>query len=171
MSFTEAIKTCLSKYVTFEGRARRSEYWWFFLFVLLVVLVASLIDSALFGVDPETGQPGRLLVPLAQLALFLPMLAAGWRRMHDTDRRGILLLLPMLVSFVIMLIMTLGILGAGAMMRAGQTPEQMMQPTMLLGAGVLMVLWFVQIVLAILMLWWLTRPSDPGTNEYGPPPA
>ena len=82
-----------------------------------------------------------------------------------------LLLLPMLVSFVIMLIMTLGILGAGAMMRAGQTPEQMMQPTMLLGAGVLMVLWFVQIVLAILMLWWLTRPSDPGTNEYGPPPA
>lgn len=23
-----AVKTCLMKYVGFEGRARRSEYWW-----------------------------------------------------------------------------------------------------------------------------------------------
>lgn len=31
MTFGESIKTCFSKYATFEGRATRSEYWWFWL--------------------------------------------------------------------------------------------------------------------------------------------
>ena len=31
MSFGESVKTCFQKYVTFKGRARRSEYWWFWL--------------------------------------------------------------------------------------------------------------------------------------------
>lgn len=29
MGFLEAVKACFGKYATFEGRARRSEYWWF----------------------------------------------------------------------------------------------------------------------------------------------
>ena len=36
MSFTEAVKTCFAKYVTFSGRARRSEHWYFFLFITLI---------------------------------------------------------------------------------------------------------------------------------------
>lgn len=32
MSFGEAISQCFSKYATFSGRARRSEYWYFALF-------------------------------------------------------------------------------------------------------------------------------------------
>ena len=44
MSFGEAVKTCFSKYVTFAGRARRSEFWWFYLFTLIVSLVAYIVD-------------------------------------------------------------------------------------------------------------------------------
>ena len=47
MSFADAVRTCLSKYVGFSGRARRSEYWWFVLFTFLVNLVASIIDAVL----------------------------------------------------------------------------------------------------------------------------
>ena len=39
MSFTEAVKTCFAKYVTFSGRARRSEHWYFFLFITLIQIV------------------------------------------------------------------------------------------------------------------------------------
>ena len=35
MDFMTAVRTCLSKYVDFSGRARRSEYWYFALFSFL----------------------------------------------------------------------------------------------------------------------------------------
>lgn len=41
MSFGESVKTCFQKYVTFKGRARRSEYWWFCLLNLIVSIVTS----------------------------------------------------------------------------------------------------------------------------------
>lgn len=36
MGFVEAVKTCFSKYATFSGRARRSEFWWFYLLNAIV---------------------------------------------------------------------------------------------------------------------------------------
>ena len=36
MNFTQSISTCIRKYVTFSGRATRSEFWWFCLFTILV---------------------------------------------------------------------------------------------------------------------------------------
>lgn len=85
MSFTEAVRTALSKYVVFSGRARRSEYWWFILFVVLVSVVAGVIDTAL-GTTTQAGTG--LLGGLAALALLLPQLAVGVRRLHDTGRSG-----------------------------------------------------------------------------------
>lgn len=80
MEFTESIKTCLSKYANFNGRASRSEYWWFWVFVSLIQAIASVMD-------PTLGT-------ICQLALLLPMLAAGVRRMHDTNHSGWFLLIP-----------------------------------------------------------------------------
>ena len=39
MSFTDAVRTCINKFATFDGRATRSEFWWFYLFYILVSLV------------------------------------------------------------------------------------------------------------------------------------
>ena len=51
----DAVKTCFSKYATFDGRARRSEYWYFFLFHFLVMLVLGVIGIFIFGL-PEYGE-------------------------------------------------------------------------------------------------------------------
>ena len=82
-SFVEAIKTCLTKYVTFSGRASRSEYWWFTLFGMILSVLAA-------GIDIAMGQSGGVaaLSNLVSLGLLLPSLAAGIRRLHDTDRSG-----------------------------------------------------------------------------------
>lgn len=74
MNFGQAISTCLSKYATFAGRASRSEFWWFFLFQLLVSIAASMLGDVVNG--------------LVNLALLLPALAVGTRRLHDIGRSG-----------------------------------------------------------------------------------
>jgi uncharacterized membrane protein YhaH (DUF805 family) len=47
MGFADAVKTRLSKYATFSGRARRSEYWWFYLFGAIGSLVHRCVDTML----------------------------------------------------------------------------------------------------------------------------
>lgn len=44
MSFGESVKTCFQKYVTFKGRARRSEYWWFCLLNCIVSIITLVLD-------------------------------------------------------------------------------------------------------------------------------
>ena len=51
MDFMEAVKTCLSKYFDFKGRARRSEYWWFYLFTIIGSIITGIIDTIIFGVE------------------------------------------------------------------------------------------------------------------------
>ncbi|WP_275869004.1 DUF805 domain-containing protein [Knoellia sp. 3-2P3] len=93
MSFMTAVQTVLSKYATFSGRARRSEYWWFVLFYLIVAVVATVIDSAA-GL-PQTAGYGPVTM-LVTLALLLPSLAVTARRLHDTGRSGWWMLLSLI---------------------------------------------------------------------------
>jgi uncharacterized membrane protein YhaH (DUF805 family) len=74
MNFGQAISTCFSKYATFSGRASRPEFWWFALFQFLVSLVASFFGDIVSG--------------LVSLALLLPALAVGARRLHDIGKSG-----------------------------------------------------------------------------------
>ena len=69
MTFGESIKTCFSKYATFEGRASRSEFWWFFLL------------TCVGGYIPVVGW-------LFALASIIPYLAVSVRRLHDTGHCG-----------------------------------------------------------------------------------
>jgi uncharacterized membrane protein YhaH (DUF805 family) len=93
MSFQDAVRTCLQKYVTFSGRARRSEFWYFVLFNVIVGIVAGIID-AIIGTRSSNGTG--LIQNLASLALLLPNLAVGARRLHDTDRSGWWLLIGLI---------------------------------------------------------------------------
>jgi uncharacterized membrane protein YhaH (DUF805 family) len=74
MSFSEAIKSCLTKYVDFSGVASRSEYWFFALFLFLCYLGAIILSAAANSV---------VLLVLFILALILPSLAAQIRRLRD----------------------------------------------------------------------------------------
>ena len=74
MDFVQAIKSCLGQYATFSGRAKRSEFWLFFLFQVLVMVATSMLGDVINGI--------------ASLALLLPALAVGARRLHDIGRTG-----------------------------------------------------------------------------------
>lgn len=94
MSFGEAVSTVLTqKYATFSGRARRSEYWFFYLFNVLVAVVLNVL-AAVTGAKAIS-----YLELLIVLALFIPGLAVGARRLHDTGRSGWWLLIA-LVPFI-----------------------------------------------------------------------
>lgn len=80
MTFQEAVRTCLNKYVTISGRARRSEYWWWFLFVILGSIAASIVDWVIFG-----SNDGGPLQALFSLGTLLPSICVGGRRLHDRD--------------------------------------------------------------------------------------
>ena len=106
MTFTQSVRTCFRKYVTFSGRATRPEYWYFVLFIILGSIVLSVVDGVLFGFETVPVSEGEFEIdsdgPLASifsLVPFIPILAAGWRRMHDTGRSGLYLLYPILVNF------------------------------------------------------------------------
>ena len=86
MSFVQSVETCLKKYADFSGRASRSEYWWFFLFCFILGIMAQVIDSTL-GLDKAIGGNGTFTT-LIQIATFLPSIAVGSRRLHDTNRSG-----------------------------------------------------------------------------------
>lgn len=75
-----AVKTCLTKYADFEGRAARPEFWWFVLFCFVVNLLGGIVFA-------------RWINGLISLALLVPSLAAGSRRLHDTGKSGWLQLL------------------------------------------------------------------------------
>ncbi|MEM7439206.1 MAG: DUF805 domain-containing protein [Pseudomonadota bacterium] len=87
MGFGEAIKTCFSKYVDFSGRAPRSEFWWFVLFGIICSVVLQIVDVSVLGADPAAGDIA-ILSSLFSLAILLPNIAVGVRRLHDTDRSG-----------------------------------------------------------------------------------
>ena len=90
MTFADSIKTCLSKYAEFNGRASRSELWWFLLFVWLVTAVLSMISETLGGVF--------------YLGMFLPSIAAAARRLHDTDKSGwmqLIALIPIVGGLIV----------------------------------------------------------------------
>jgi len=100
MSFGESIKTCLTKYVDFKGRASRAEYWWFFLFDILVYLGLILLAGA--------SDAFAVLFIVALLALFLPTLAAAVRRLHDTGKSGawyFIALIPYIGGIVLMVLL------------------------------------------------------------------
>jgi uncharacterized membrane protein YhaH (DUF805 family) len=84
MGFGDAIRSCFAKYATFTGRAPRSEYWYFLLFQALLGVVAAVVSMAI---------DSNVLSILVDLALFLPSLAVGVRRLHDIDKSGWWLLL------------------------------------------------------------------------------
>ncbi len=81
----------LKKYTLFEGRAGRQEFWMFVLFSVIISVVLSIIDMILGLTSVLSG--------LYALAVLLPSIAVGIRRLHDTGRPGVMLLL-VLIPFV-----------------------------------------------------------------------
>ena len=108
MSFLDSVRTCIKKWNTFSGRAKRAEYWWFFLFssvvytflmLVLGIFYASTIEAILIGESnsllsslsseiPTTTIVVLLIWSLIIVFFTVAQLAAGSRRLHDIDKSG-----------------------------------------------------------------------------------
>ncbi|ROU01161.1 DUF805 domain-containing protein [Histidinibacterium lentulum] len=151
MTFTESVKTVATqKYFDFSGRASRSEFWWWMLAYVLGAIVVSFVP---------------LLPIVYALALFLPTLGVGWRRMQDIGKPGWYFLIPSIYNVFARLV----------------TPSVSMEmdpstgmPTEMPGMGAMAwssLVGIIGFVIAIVFLIFLVRKSDPGPNAYGPPPT
>lgn len=90
LTFSQAIRVCLAKYAEFQGRATRAEFWWFALFVTLVTGAATYLSESVAGI--------------ISIALLLPFLAVGARRLDDAGKSPWwLLMLPVPVGGLVTL--------------------------------------------------------------------
>jgi len=118
VSFPDAIRLGFQNYFDFRSRSTRAEYWWWVLFVILTQQALNVVNiriGILFG-----------------LAVLIPGLSLGIRRLHDINKSGWWLLMwfgIFLIRFGIFLIAPV-----------------------------------------IVLIVWHTKPSDEGTNKYGPDP-
>jgi len=95
MTFLEAIRTCFAKYADGTGRATRSEFWYFYLFYVVVWVTVTAIDIP--------------LLTMGLLVLIIPNIAVSVRRMHDIDKSGWFVLIPI---YNLVLLATPGTVGA-----------------------------------------------------------
>ena len=88
----------LKKYAVFNGRARRKEYWMFILFYFIIAVVLSIIEAFVGIVGVLSGLYG--------LAMLIPGIAVGVRRLHDTNRSGWWLLIGLvpLIGAIVLLV-------------------------------------------------------------------
>jgi len=84
----------LKQYADFSGRARRKEYWMFVLFNMIFAIVAMILDNVL-GIAMEGIGYGPLY-GLYVLAMLIPGLAVGVRRLHDVGKSGWMFLIVLI---------------------------------------------------------------------------
>lgn len=102
------LDTIKSRYVDFKGRSTRSEYWYFILFIFIISIILSLVDTLLInpalGMTPPEAAKGGLLAPIFALAVLLPKIAVGIRRLHDIGKSGwwyLIILIPIIGVLVL----------------------------------------------------------------------
>jgi len=158
MNMVDAVKSVLTQYVGFSGRARRSEYWYWVLATILAGIVVSVIELSL-GMGSNTSGP---LSSLLNLALFLPGLAVTFRRLHDTGRSGWWIggfYLGLLIFGIVIAVLFGASLGSEA---DTNVAASMGVVAVIFGLGA--------IIYGIALLVFLCTDSDVGPNKYGSNP-
>ena len=143
----------LKRCADFRGRSRRREYWLFALFLLIAYLVmaftigvsAAGVLSGGVGASGFAGATGimALLFGLFLLAILIPALAVGVRRLHDIDRTGWWIVAPTALSVLSV------ILG---------------------GTGLALILSLLSVVASITLLVFACLEGTRGPNRFGPDP-
>ena len=116
--FGEAVKRFFQRYAQFRGYASRSEFWWVALFnglvglglyflLFMVVGLGAATDGSSDDVGTGTGI-GMIVVMLLYfayaIAIFIPGLAIAVRRLHDTGKSGLWLLIAFIPGASIVLL-------------------------------------------------------------------
>ncbi len=163
MSFGEAIKSVFSKYATFSGRARRSEFWYFVLFNFLVSFVIGLIPFLSW------------VSGLWALAILIPSLAVTVRRFHDIGKSGWTYLYFLIPSLLYMGYLFYFVFKyAFSYIQAGNDLDEEFVYDLLMSnsssLAIIGILMLVSLIASIILIVWMARDSQPGENQWGPNP-
>lgn len=99
-TFEGAVRSAIQEhYCDFNGRASRSDYWWFALFTFILGAVFNILGIFI-------GDVAQIISLIVSLALLLPSLGLGVRRLHDINRSGWMLLIGLipLIGAIILII-------------------------------------------------------------------
>lgn len=108
VSYMDALKRGFKQYVTFSGRASRSEFWRFMVcreIILDGLAGFGLIVDMVLGNTSAASDYAMVLLVILQLVFFLPSLAITCRRLHDVGKSGLTFLLvfiPIVGIFVLL---------------------------------------------------------------------
>lgn len=105
VSFPQAITMFFQRYVDFQGRSQRSEYWWVVLFNLIIFTLLFMFSGigieALEAEDySNVSTPVLMLGVVYVLAILLPSIALVVRRFHDLNQTGWLYLAFIIVGIL-----------------------------------------------------------------------
>lgn len=179
MTLMESVKTCLSKYADFSGRATRAEFWWWILATTLVSVVLNVLDGILgffllgiYGGAPFGLNSLDLLSTLFALAIILPGLAVTVRRLHDIGRTGWWQLVWIVIGLAGFIPAASGIaLSVVSALSSGSgwnaLGEASFWVPIAIGVALTALVW-----LGLFVWWliWMVTPGQPGPNIYGPDP-
>jgi len=155
-----AKRPILEKYADFSGRAPRAEFWWYTLALMVVFIVVAIIEGIL-GIHRMIGGMYGPISALLLLVTIVPSLAVGVRRLHDINRTGWWLLLPLIpdVLTIVMALTTAGAVAAGGGMGAAMG-----------GFAITGLLGLITFVGAVVIFVFDVLPGTAGSNRFGPDP-
>ncbi|MBQ3655651.1 MAG: DUF805 domain-containing protein [Bacteroidales bacterium] len=91
MDIKDAIGICFDKYISFNGRASRSEFWYFVLFYLICALVVAVMSAILDNLLCEYEYRKVLFINVMivfQVVFCSPLISVSVRRLHDIGVNG-----------------------------------------------------------------------------------
>lgn len=185
MIFRDAVTTGFKGAFHFSGRAKRAAFWKFVLFMCLGFIATVVLNSLLFGpelsyimVVDALGQPnagttrvsrslynGGMFGDIFFAICLLPWLAVSWRRMHDIGEPGYLPFLTVLTWSLCITTLIMFMAGPSNTLNAIAAGQQINIPLSSY-PGLIIVVSFVLVIL--INMSWLCRPSQPETNKFGP---
>ncbi len=167
----------LWRYVDFQGRSRRTEFW---LWCLFQVLVFMGLEALLFGTmpwaslqnHPEAASAHLMsFIPflnLVQLALFLPNLAVSVRRLHDSNRTGWWVLMPL--GVIIAGLILWAIINAGTFAHLDQLKNNDGKPLLAFLGSLVLCVYLPALVAGVVIFVFYVLDGTPGNNRFGPDP-
>ena len=154
--FNNVYKVLIEKRTDFSGRASRNEYWSSWLFIQLTSIILLIFAFR--------AKPLLLIFILFSILIIIPSLVVTTRRLHDVNKSGYWLIVPLPLIFISYLSLFLLSLFS---------PENQSE-----GLNFFQIISIITYITGILMasLWYcfpifmfLTQKGDIETNKYGDP--
>jgi uncharacterized membrane protein YhaH (DUF805 family) len=147
------LDTVTNHYVDFNGRVGRTQFWYYVLVVFVIGFIVGIVGSVIHVTA---------LSSLLSLALLLPNLGMGVRRLHDTGKPGIYIVI-MLIPAALWILMAI-FSAMALMMGSGMGFFAVI-------AGFSFLILIVTLAALGVMIYFWAQPGQTGDNQYGPAPA